>query len=69
MLMDYFSGEKDLVLKNIGTLESYFDCWCRIDGFDDPTSFLESCLSHEHMEGKDWIVGIHILHAKMRHMS
>ncbi len=52
MLMEYFSGEKDLVLKNIETIESYFDCWCRIDGFDDPTSFLESCLSHEHMEGK-----------------
>lgn len=52
MLDDYFTGEKDKVLKNIETLESYFDCWCNIDGYDSPTAFLESCMSHEHTEGK-----------------
>lgn len=53
MLAEYFSNEKaDNVIKNIETLESYFDCWCHIDGYTSPTAFLESFMSHEHKEGK-----------------
>ena len=52
MLEDYFTGEKDQVLNNLGTLESFFDCWCRIDGYNSPTEFLEAHMSYEHSAGK-----------------
>lgn len=48
----YFTGEDQKVLGNVATLESYFDCWCEIEGYDTPTQFLESCMSHEHENGK-----------------
>ncbi len=57
MLDEYFSGEQSRVLTNIQKLESYFDCWCHIDGFDTPTAFLKSCMSHTH-ETKKIIVDV-----------
>ena len=52
LLNAYFTGGRELVLKNIATLESYFDCWCDIDGFSSPTAFLGPCMSHMHDPGK-----------------
>lgn len=52
MLSEYFSGSKDLVLRNTEILESYFDCWCHIDGFATPTDFLRSFMSYTHEKGK-----------------
>ena len=48
LLTEYFTGDRERVLKNIATLESFFDCWCKIDGFKSPSEFLDSCMSHEH---------------------
>ena len=48
MLAEYFTGEKETVFHNIETLETYFDCWCHIDGFSSPTEFLQSCMAHRH---------------------
>lgn len=52
MLAEYFTGKNDVVRHNIELLESYFDCWCHIDGFGSPTEFLQSCMSHTHEDGK-----------------
>ena len=52
LLTVYFTGEKEKVLRNIETLESYFDCWCHIDGYNSPTDFLNSCMSYTHEDGK-----------------
>ncbi len=52
MLSEYFAGERDAVRHNIEMLESYFDCWCHIDGFGSPAEFLQSCMSHAHENGK-----------------
>ena len=52
LLTEYFTGEKEKVLRNIETLESYFDCWCYIDGYNSPTDFLNSCMSYTHEDGK-----------------
>lgn len=54
----YFSAqnkteaEKIAVRENITVLKSFFDCWLKIDGFENPTEFLESFMSHEHETGK-----------------
>ena len=52
MLQMWFSGDKEYVMDNISTLESYFDCWCHLDGYDNPSAFLASFMSHEHEHGK-----------------
>lgn len=52
MLTEYFSGDGETVCANIRTLEEYFDCWCRIDGFDNPSDFLDSYISHVSETGK-----------------
>ena len=52
MLEEYFTGSPEKVQENINTMESYFDCWCHIDGFSDPTEFLESFMSPVHEPGK-----------------
>ena len=52
MLGEYYSGDIELVKNHFEILESYFDCWCKIDGFDNPTVFLTSFMSHQHEEGK-----------------
>lgn len=57
LLAEYFAGDRETVLKNVGSLEAYFDCWCHTDGFESPTEFLTSCISHEHDEGKIVVEG------------
>ncbi len=52
MLAEYFTGDREQVLRNVETMESYFDCWCNIDGYDSPTAFLESFMTHVHEDGK-----------------
>lgn len=52
LLDTYFSGDGEKVLANVATLESYFDCWCNVQGHEGPTQFLEACMSHEREEGK-----------------
>lgn len=50
LLKIYFSNED--ALENILTLESYFDCWCNIDGYDSPALFLSSFMGYKHENGK-----------------
>lgn len=52
LLQRYFSTESDDALGNIGIMESYFDCWCAIDGYDSPSDFLSSVMSSQHENGK-----------------
>ena len=52
LLQEYFTGNKELVLEHISMLESYFDCWCNIDGYLSPTDFLQSVMTHAHAENK-----------------
>ena len=52
LLQLYFSAENENASANIATLESFFDCWCNIDGHNNPTSFLESFMSFKHENGK-----------------
>lgn len=52
LLTEYFTGDNETVQRNIATLESYFDCWCEIEGFSSPSAFLASCMSHAHAPGK-----------------
>lgn len=52
MLAEYFTGDATQVLNNVKTMESYFDCWCKIDGYDNPTVFLGSFMAHAHEDGK-----------------
>ena len=49
---EYFTGAKNVIRQNIELLESYFDCWCALQGFASPTLFLESCMSHSPGNGK-----------------
>lgn len=48
----YFSAEDESTSANITTLESFFDCWCNINGYSNPTEFLESFMSYTHEPGK-----------------
>lgn len=48
----YFSAENENTSANITTLESFFDCWCNISGYSNPTEFLESFMSFTHEPGK-----------------
>lgn len=52
MLVEYFTGDAEQVLHNVETMESYFDCWCHIDGYKSPTEFLGSFMAYEHEFGK-----------------
>ena len=52
LLQDWFEGERAFVLGNVSVLESFFDCWCSIEGYESPTEFLESVLSKTHEFGK-----------------
>lgn len=51
LLQRYFSAKNADSLKNIETLESFFDCWCNIPGYDNPTDFLASFMSGTHTPG------------------
>jgi hypothetical protein len=48
----YFSSKCLDAIKNIKTMESLVDCWCKIPGYDSPTSFLKSFMSRQHKKGK-----------------
>ena len=48
----YFSAQDEHTPANIATLEAFFNCWCNIPGFENPTRFLESFMSHRHETGK-----------------
>lgn len=52
LLTAYFTGESKRVLRNIDILESYFDCWCKIKGYNCPADFLNSCMSYKHENEK-----------------
>ena len=52
LLQEYFTGDTEKVIHNTGLLESFFDCWCNIDGYNTPTEFLYSCMSYVHEAGK-----------------
>lgn len=52
MLTEYFTGDRAEVLKNVKTMESYFDCWCHIEGYANPSEFLSSFMAHTHEDGK-----------------
>ena len=48
---EYFSKECENVLSNINVLESFFDCWCSLDG-QTPEEMLSEFISYEHEIGK-----------------
>lgn len=52
LIKRYFSKENASAGDNIKTLESYFDCWCSIPGYDNPSDFLESFMSYKHEPGR-----------------
>lgn len=51
LLQRYFSSKNADSIKNIEALESFFDCWCNIPGYDNPTDFLASFMSATHAPG------------------
>lgn len=51
LLDDYFSVTNAQALENLKVLESFFDCWCKLNE-GTPTQFLEQIISHEHEPGK-----------------
>lgn len=52
LLQQYFSLKCPDVKKNIETMESFFDCWSNISGYNSPTDFLNSFMTNEHESGK-----------------
>ena len=48
---EYFSKDSENVIFNITMLESYFDCWCHLDG-QRPEEVLSEFISDEHEAGK-----------------
>ena len=52
LLTEYFTGEANYVIQNVETMESYFDCWRHIDGYNSPTAFLNACMAYTHEDGK-----------------
>lgn len=48
----YFSSDCPDAIQNIETMESFFDCWLNIPGYDSPTDFLNSFMTYEHESGK-----------------
>lgn len=52
LLREFFSAKSHDANKNYKILESFFDCWCSIPGYDSPTKFLESFMSRKHEQGK-----------------
>ena len=50
----YFSHHNAESYDNFLVLEEFFDCWCNLKdlGFNNPTDFLSSVFSIEHVEGK-----------------
>lgn len=52
MTKKYFTGNIEVVKKNIQMLESAFDCWCTLPNNITPAKFLDSYLSKTHQNGK-----------------
>ena len=52
LLQQYFSSKCLDAKKNIEMLESFFDCWCNISGYNSPTDFLEAFMTNKHESGK-----------------
>ena len=52
LLQEYFSSKNPKAKGNIETLESFFDCWLDIPGYDSLCSFFESFMSNEHERDK-----------------
>lgn len=52
LLHMYFASEDENTMANIETLEAFFDCWCGIEGYGNPTEFLHSFMSFTHQPGK-----------------
>lgn len=52
LLQRYFSSKCPDAIKNIETMESFFDCWIDIPGHDSPASFLKSFMSNRHEKNK-----------------
>lgn len=48
----YFSEKCIHAKQNLETLEKFFNCWCKIDGFDCPKDFLYSFMGQRHCAGK-----------------
>ena len=51
LLKEYFSHANPSVRENVETLESYFDCWCKL-GKEIPGQFLSRIFSRQHEPGK-----------------
>lgn len=52
LLSRYFSSKNQDAIKNIETMERFFDCWCKIPGYESPTDFFESFIGRKHEKGK-----------------
>ncbi len=52
LLQQYFSPKCPDAIKNVETMEKFFDCWCNIPGYKSPTDFLASFMSNKHESGK-----------------
>lgn len=52
LLQKYFSSQNPAAMENLLTLEAFFDCWCGIPGYQNPTEFLMSFMAREHEQGK-----------------
>lgn len=48
----YFSAQDEKTPANLAMLEAFFNCWCNIDGFENPTQFLTSFMGYKHESGK-----------------
>lgn len=48
MLTEYFGREAEKAYDNFILLETYFDCWCHIDGFSSPSEFLNLFMGYSH---------------------
>lgn len=51
LLNEYFTGNKDEIIRNITIFENYFDCWCSLSN-EIPSEFFKRFISHEHEIGK-----------------
>ncbi len=52
LLQKYFSNKCPNAIKNVEIMESFFDCWCNIPGYNSPTDFLKSFMANKHESGK-----------------
>lgn len=52
LLKEYFSVDCENATKNILTFEKYLDCWCQLEGYQNPAEFLAKFISHSHEENK-----------------